>query len=1032
VACEPGYAPNIEGEGATGCVQCVGTYSDDGSLCRPCSPGSHPEAPAAAPRCESCAEIRVNGYSEDGLTCQFCPPGHEVDELHTTCTPCRRDAGYHSVDGSVCTRCPAGTEPTATSSGCASCAMRGESFVSTDGSPCVQCAPGSEPNTDRTDCELCAIGFVSRDGRPCQPCDRGTEPQQDGRACNGCAPGRYSADGTPCQYCPAGSAANADRTQCVTCVNQISGPTTAHLCQSCPAGTQMVDRTRCEPCQAGSASLDGFGCQPCAPGTAPDAERIQCVPCASGTFSIDGIECQTCQPGEQPNSPSAATFCQRCLSISASAYSSNGLTCQSCPSGTQRNSNATGCIHCASLGPGLVSLSGAECTTCKPGAGPSADRSRCIACEGIESVSMNGTGCVVCPSGWLANEDKTTCFPCTMGGYLEAVTTGVCMVQFGTTVPLAGGAACEMCVPGGTGIGDPAYCRTCGIGYAKVGEQGPCMLCEAGKVSAQGEECTQCPVGKRSNDLRSACLPCEIYEIYDTFLHDCRSCGPGEQVGPSRYNCIQCPEGKYSNDEYFCKNCMAGKSPTDTATACEMCAPNFASATGNNCTECKSGYSHSPHHTECLLLNAIPPGRVSWLVLMAFTAGLSVSCVAGWCNRTLLSSKEVVEADSSFADGNRVTNHKTVAENHGSIDNPLATKGTAAIDFVGRHPVDLVFVVGCTASMEQWIGLVASGIQPLATALRARFGGTDIRFGFVGFRDYAATQDYKRFEIAELTDRFDALCAFLGMVQSVSPPHDDGPDDMTGALEKCTELHWGESTRVVLVLSDTPCHGRRYHHHGMPDHFPAGDPSGLDPENIVREMSRNDVHLYFGRISPGTDHCIEVLRKAYDSTASWSKFGAMDATSWPSDPSRFVSIVADLVRRSVSHTVRHHRENQLRTPGSGAQRDERLGAPRTEPAMVGWREYAQRLHSHQGGLANTPRAPLPADRLRNRALAASAPSGSRLRPPVAQRPGGEVCDSSIVSVAPLSQRAPLRPLARGISAAVAPAPPPRPAAQAAL
>ena len=422
------------------------------------------------------------------------------------------------------------------------------------------------------------------------------------------------------------------------------------------------------------------------------------------------------------------------------------------------------------------------------------------------------------------------------------------------------------------------------------------------------------------------------------------------------------------------------------------------------------------------MVNGIPPARVSWLVFVAFIAGLAVSFVAGWCNRTIL-SKESVEADVSFPA-------------HHSVQNPLATKITAstAIGLVGRHPVDLVFVVGCTASMGQWIGMLTSAIHPLAAALRARFGDTEIRFGFVGFRDYAAKQDHKRFEIAELTDHFDALRAFLSLVQSVSPPHDDGPDDITGAMEKCTELHWGESTRVVLVLTDTPCHGTRYHS-GMPDHFPAGDPSGLDPEQIVREMSRNDVHLYFGRIAPETDQMTAILRNAYESTAGrWSKFGAMDATSWASDPSRFVDTIVDLVTRSVSHTVRHHRENQLRPPGRGGQGGDKpdgTDPPRTETA--GWRDYAQRLHSHQGHPAQAPKVPLPVDRLRSRALAASA-FGNKMRPPGVPQtgPAASVPAELIGRVAPMSQRPPPPPPPSDGSNDGAPAPPPRPVPQTAL
>eukprot|EP01043_Picozoa_sp_COSAG02_P054774 COSAG02_NODE_6256_length_3698_cov_6.245902_3_plen_346_part_00 len=251
---------------------------------------------------------------------------------------------------------------------------------------------------------------------------------------------------------------------------------------------------------------------------------------------------------------------------------------------------------------------------------------------------------------------------------------------------------------------------------------------------------------------------------------------------------------------------------------------------------------------------------------------------------------------------------------------------------------------------------------------------------------------------------------------------------------ECTELHWGESTRVVLVLTDTPCHGTRYQS-GMPDHFPAGDPSGLDPEQIVREMSRNDVHLYFGRIAAETDQMTAILRKAYESTAGrWSKFGAMDATSWASDPSRFVDTIVDLVTRSVSHTVRHHRENQVRPPGRGGQGGDKpdgTDPPRTETA--GWRDYAQRLHSHQGHPAQAPKVPLPVDRLRSRALAASA-FGNKMRPPGVPQtgPAASVPAELIGRVAPMSQRPPPPPPPSDGGNDGAPAPPPRPVPQTAL
>ena len=580
-----------------------------------------------------------------------------------------------------------------------------------------------------------------------------------------------------------------------------------------------------------------------------------------------------------------------------------------------------------------------------------------------------------------------------------------------------------MCMPGGSGIGDPAYCRTCGIGYAKAGA-GPCMPCEVGKVSLQGEECTQCPAGKTSNEVRSACRPCEVFEIFDTFSSQCATCDRGTEVGPGQFACMPCPEGTYSDDELFCKTCMAGKSPDNTATGCKLCPENFASSTGGNCTECSSGYTHSALHTECLLVNGIPPGDVSWMVLVTFIAGLALSCLAGWCSKAMFDAPEDVEI--SF-------------EDHGTVENPLnSAKGNHLLGLVGRHPVDLVFVVGCTDTMGMWVDLVTAAIQPLAGLLQQRFGATDVRFGFVGFRDYSTNQEVKRFEIAELTDHFPALQAFLASIRPVSPHSDDGPDDITGALEKCTELHWGESTRLVVVLSDTPCHGAKYHG-GAPDHFPAGDPSGLNPETIVCEMSRNDVHLYFGRITTETDQMIAILRTAHENTAGhWSKFGAMDANGWPGDRGRFVDVIVDLVTRSVSHTVRHHRENELHPPAAV-----HAAAAAPEPqAEKGWRDYAEKLHNHQGHPSAAPKVPAHlATNLRtatSRALNASAAFGGRAPAPAPPRSAAGSAASSMASDAmgargrgrgpppqPPQRMAPPAP-SFGDREDLAPAPPPRP------
>jgi hypothetical protein len=56
-----------------------------------------------------------------------------------------------------------------------------------------------------------------------------------------------------------------------------------------------------------------------------------------------------------------------------------------------------------------------------------------------------------------------------------------------------------------------------------------------------------------------------------------------------------------------------------------------------------------------------------------------------------------------------------------------------------------------------------------------------------------------------------------------------------GGLCKAYELGWSAATRVMLIITDAPCHGTKYHTlKREEDVYPDGDPSGLSPEEMVR------------------------------------------------------------------------------------------------------------------------------------------------------------------------------------------------------
>jgi hypothetical protein len=48
---------------------------------------------------------------------------------------------------------------------------------------------------------------------------------------------------------------------------------------------------------------------------------------------------------------------------------------------------------------------------------------------------------------------------------------------------------------------------------------------------------------------------------------------------------------------------------------------------------------------------------------------------------------------------------------------------------------------------------------------------------------------------------------------------------------------------MVIILTDAPCHGNKYHESKFPDNHPAGDPSGVTPEELLLEMKGNKIQV---------------------------------------------------------------------------------------------------------------------------------------------------------------------------------------------
>lgn len=183
--------------------------------------------------------------------------------------------------------------------------------------------------------------------------------------------------------------------------------------------------------------------------------------------------------------------------------------------------------------------------------------------------------------------------------------------------------------------------------------------------------------------------------------------------------------------------------------------------------------------------------------------------------------------------------------------------------------LDIVFLIDSTESMtdywqfalDNWLPkLVVSAPTTLETAKGLPF---DIRYACVTYNDYmeGLTPD------VNLEDTGCVICPFTRDIQKFLCQIEtgvfiygggDSPEDLVGGLHKVEELEWRPgSKRLLYIMTDAPCHGVDFHH--TVDAYPAGDPKGRKPLDILRKLATMKIVCIFMRCGKLIDPMIEVF-----------------------------------------------------------------------------------------------------------------------------------------------------------------------------
>ena len=93
----------------------------------------------------------------------------------------------------------------------------------------------------------------------------------------------------------------------------------------------------------------------------------------------------------------------------------------------------------------------------------------------------------------------------------------------------------------------------------------------------------------------------------------------------------------------------------------------------------------------------------------------------------------------------------------------------------------------------------------------------------------------------------------------------DIPEDLCGGLELGKKKDWKGKTRFAILVTDSPCHGKKYHDltGENVDNYPNGDREGRNIEEFIEFFAQKDISLFCLKINNTTDKMFNIFKEVY-------------------------------------------------------------------------------------------------------------------------------------------------------------------------
>ena len=182
--------------------------------------------------------------------------------------------------------------------------------------------------------------------------------------------------------------------------------------------------------------------------------------------------------------------------------------------------------------------------------------------------------------------------------------------------------------------------------------------------------------------------------------------------------------------------------------------------------------------------------------------------------------------------------------------------------------LDLLFIIDITNSMDAHLENIKENFFNIINEIKRGCGGIEIYLGFIGYREFADINFGEKYINLPLSQNYDGI--FQNIKYLKAHGGGDTAEDLCGALEMGKNKQWEGKSRFAIIITDSPCHGKKYYEETPEtaetnyDDYPNGDKEGRNIEDYIEFFAKNDISIFCLKINNSTDKMFQIFGDIYD------------------------------------------------------------------------------------------------------------------------------------------------------------------------